>query len=379
MNSRFPLAASFLALLAACGMAADPPSDTAAAARAAEHDAAPLRPGAVFTQTNDPAKNAVLAFARRNDGTLEPAGAFGTGGTGTGAGLGSQGAVALSGNGRFLFAVNAGSNEVSSFRVDGARLTPADIAPSGGTRPVSVTAHDDLVYVVNAGGGGSISGFRVNDDGTLHPLSGSTRPGATAPGQISFDPSGETLVVTDKATNTLDLYGVGDDGRAEGPRQVPSSGPTPFGFAFTRRGVLVVSEAFGGAADASAVSSYVLEEGALELRSGSVPTTQTAACWVAVTGSGRYAFAANAGSSSISSYRIDGEGRLELLAGAAGTLGEGGRPLDVAVSRGDRYLYALDAGRKAIHAFAVDRDGGLSPLGPAAIGLPPFIAGIAAR
>jgi 6-phosphogluconolactonase (cycloisomerase 2 family) len=383
MNSRLAVASLSAALLAACGMAADSPSRSAASA---ETPAPALlrghRTGAVFTLTDDPAGNAVLAFARSSDGTLQPAGSYPTGGKGAGGGLGSQGALVLSQDGRLLVAVNAGSDEVSSFRVDGTLLTLAGRAPSGGSRPVSVAEHHGLVYVVNAGGAGSVSGLLLGEEGALHPLPGSTRPlsaSGAAPAQISFDPSGETLAVSEKATRTISLYRVGEDGRAAGPHPAPSSGETPFGFAFTRRGVLVVSEAFGGRAGASAVSSYQLEEATLEVVSPSVPDLGTAACWVAVSRDGRHAFVTNTGSDNLSSYRIDGKGRLTLLASSAASVQPHGRPVDMAFGGSDRFLYTLDAGTLAIEAFAVGSDGGLHSLGPQATGLPAHVVGLAAR
>ena len=127
--------------------------------------------GAVYTLTNSAAGNEVAIFNRAADGTLTAAGSVSTGGLGTGAGLGSQGALTLSRSGRFLFAVDAGSDEISSFRVDGARLTLAGVVPSGGLLPVSVTEHDGLVYVLNAGGTGTnivIQDCVAYDNGALN-------------------------------------------------------------------------------------------------------------------------------------------------------------------------------------------------------------------
>src|SRR5690606_29023509 len=99
----------------------------------------PAAPGAVYVLGNAAMNNEVLVFDRSPDGTLTAAGAFATGGAGTGAGLGSQGALVLSENGRWLVAVNAGSDEISVFRVrqDGLELT--DTEASGGQMPISVT------------------------------------------------------------------------------------------------------------------------------------------------------------------------------------------------------------------------------------------------
>ena len=338
--------------------------------------------GAVFTLSNDLAGNEVLAFRRGTGGELEFAASFPTGGRGAGAGLGSQGALVLSEDGNLLFAVDAGSNEISSFAVDGTSMELVGHVPSGGIRPISLTVRDDLLYVLNAGGEGNIAGFSVGEKGALAPLLDSTRPlsgKATDPAQIEFTPDGEHLVVTEKATDQLDVYRVGNDGRAEGPVVHASSGRTPFGFAFRRDGLLVVSEAFGGAKGASAVSSYQLgDDGALQPISASVPDHQSAACWVVITSSGRVAFTSNTGSDSISSYRIDHDGRLVLLHPIAGDTGAGSAPTDMALTERSRFLYALDSITAAISAFRVQRDGTLEPV-TGVSGLPPTAVGLAAR
>jgi 6-phosphogluconolactonase len=339
--------------------------------------------GAVFTIGNDPAGNAVLAFRRGNDGRLQFAGSFPTGGRGSGGGLGSQGALVLSEDGELLFAVDAGSNEISSFAVHGTSLRLVGHVSSGGTRPISLTVHDDLLYVLNAGGAGNITGFSVGEEGALQPLPGSTRPlsgNATGPAQIEFTPDGEHLVVTEKATDRLDVYEVGDDGRTDSPAVQASSGRTPFGFAFGRHGLLVVSEAFGGAAGAGAISSYAPlgEDGAIRTVSASVTDHESAPCWVVITRNGRIAFTSNTGSDSISSYRIDRDGRLVLLESVAGRTGAGGAPVDMAVTRESRFLYALDGGTAGISAFRVQPGGDLEPV-PGVSGLPRAAVGIAAR
>src|SRR5207249_7929677 len=154
--------------------------------------------------TNQVAGNSVAVFARAADGTLSAAGSVATGGTGTGAGLGSQGALALSDDGRWLFAVNAGSNDVSVFRVGRDGLSLLDRTSSGGTRPISLTVHGHVLFVLNAGGDGNISGFALGTTGALTPISGSTRSLSgtnVGPAQVSFSPDGRRLVVTEKTTN----------------------------------------------------------------------------------------------------------------------------------------------------------------------------------
>ena len=340
------------------------------------------QPGAVYVATNAAAGNEILAFPRAADGTLGEPSAFGTGGKGSGGGLGNQGGLVLTQGNRWLLAINAGSNEVSVFAVepDGLKLT--DRVSSGGEQPISVTAFHGLVYALNAGGAGNITGFRLSEDGRLGPLPHSTRPlstSAAGPAQVGFSPDGEVLVVTEKAANTISTYVVEDDGRTDGPDPQPSVGKTPFGFAFSGRGTLVVSEAFGGAPGASALSSYdVRDSGELEVVSPSVGTTQTAACWVVITRNSRFAYTTNTGSGTISGYSLSPAGVLTLLThnGVNGTTGAG--PIDMALSGNDRFLYALNSGAGAISTFQVNSDGSLAPQ-TGATGLPAAANGLAAR
>ena len=172
--------------------------------------------GAVFTESNAASGNAILVFDRSGDGTLHTAGSVATGGLGTGSGLGSQGAAILSNDGNELFAVNAGSNDISAFAVKQKdQLTLVAKVGSGGTHPISLTLHDHLLYVLNDGGGvasANISGFKVGNHGELSALANSTRSlsgAAVGPAQIEFAPGGGVLVVTEKGTNSIDTYAVG--------------------------------------------------------------------------------------------------------------------------------------------------------------------------
>jgi 6-phosphogluconolactonase len=186
-------------------------------------------------------------------------------------------------------------------------------------------------------------------------------------------------VVTEKDTNLISTYAVdADTGLASGPNPQPSAGMTPFGFAFDRRGHLIVSEAFGGAADASAVSSYAVDDGIIDAISASVATTETAACWIVVTKNGRFAYTTNTGSASISGYGIGRDGSLTLLDadGVTGQTGPG--PIDMALARSSRLLYSLNSGDGTISGFRVRANGSLTPIGGAS-GLPTFANGLAAR
>ena len=169
------------------------------------------------------------------------------------------------------------------------------------------------------------------------------------------------------------------DGRLGTAAVTASSGATPFGFPFDRRGRLFVSEAFGGTPGASALSSYGLSRsGAAGVISGTVPTLQTAACWVAVTGSGRFAYAANTGSNSITGYAVSAAGTLTRLDADGITAATGQVATDLALSRSSRFLYSRGAGDGSISAFEVEGDGALTPAG-VVDGLPSSAVGLAAR
>lgn len=342
-----------------------------------------FRVSKVFTSTNAVAGNELLVYAPAAAGGLTLQARLSTSGNGTATGLGNQGAVTLSRSGRHLFVVNALSNSVSTFAVRRGGVTLQSSVDSGGLRPVSVTEHDGIVYVLNADGAGNVTGFR-NVGGTLKPLPRSTQPlsaaGGTGPAQVGFSPDGDVLLVTEKATNKLTSYRVGDDGRIGAPVVTASAGMTPFGFAFDRRGHALVSEAFGGAANASALSSYGFDDGAPALPSvvsASVGTTQTAACWVVVTPDGRYAYTTNTGSGTLSSYAVQRRsGKLALSLGIAATSGAG--PIDAAIAGDGRKLFVLNAGSHTLSAFTVGRDGGLANDG-GADGLPAGATGLAAN
>src|SRR5436190_584579 len=254
-----------------------------------------LQAGAVYVLTNQ-VENAVAVFRRTPDGHLTQAGEFPTGGAGNPVAippdppvdpLASQGALVFGPGNQLLFAVNAGSNEISVLKVGRTGLELVDVVDSGGVRPISLTVHENLLYVLNEGGTPNITGFTVGGDGTLTPLAGSTQPliGGTGadPAQLSFNDDGTLLVVTEKLGNRLDTYIVDANGIAGAPIDNPSSGMTPFGFSFNNNDFLVVSEAFGGVPAQSAASSYNSDQaGLLSVITGSLPNSQTASFWVMI-------------------------------------------------------------------------------------------------
>lgn len=328
----------------------------------------------VYTQTNDPAGNAVLAFREDTTGTLTPIGVYPTGGAGTGDGLGAQGAVVLSPKEDILFAVNAGSDTVSAFAVaaDGTLANRGQVS-SGGDRPISVTARDGHGYVLNATSL-SVGTFDYGARGITESGRGgrSLSTGAAGPAQVSITPDGRQLVVTEKASNSVDVLPV-SNGRVGQARRSATSGTTPFGFGFTSNGVAVVSVAGSAAAETFDIKrGGVAQTVDLDSNGG-----QGAPCWVVVTRSG-IAFTANAAASanSISSFRVGRRGDLFLLNSRAAATDI--HPTDMALGAGDTRLYNLSDQSGRIDASAVAADGVLTGTATAAGGLPTTITGLAA-
>ena len=322
--------------------------------------------GAIYLNTNQTA-NEVWSYTRASDGTLTLAGQFSTQGAGSGAGnLGSQGAIILSPKGKFLFVVNAGSNEITSFAVKpGAQLTFVSKVASGGTFPNSLTLHGSLLYALNAmGTSARISAFHVNSSGALKAIAGSARRLSTAlpsPTQIGFNAAGTLLVVTEKATNKIDTYTVAANGLATGPNVQNSSGPGPFGFAYDSAGHLIVSEVMQSAASSYSVSSA----GVLTVITASLVDFGKAACWTVNTTNRnfptQYSYITNTADATISGFRIASDGSISLLDadGRTFVLPTGGDPLDEALSSDSNYLYALEGTFGGIVGFQIQTDGSL--------------------
>ena len=337
---------------------------------------------ALYTMDNAASGNHVLAFGREENGRLLGPGSFATGGTGTGAGLSSQGSVVLSHDGRWLFVCNAGSSEVSVMSVTDNGLLLSDTVPSGGLMPVSFALRHDLLYVLNAGGGAgdkdNITGFFIAN-GKLLAVPGSTRALSadnTGPAQVSFSSDGDTLIVTERLTKLIDTFAVGDEGLAGTHKTFQSAGATPFGFDVGRENRLFVSEAGPGSA-----SSYdVSQAGDLAVISAAASTQQKAPCWLLTSHDGRFIYTGNAGSGSISGFRVAHDGSLELLDadGRTAVTGDGSHPVDLAQSHDGRFLYNLANGNGTLNAFKVMPNGSLEPL-MVITGIPGSSAGLAGR
>ncbi len=333
--------------------------------------------GAVFVQTDNTSGNQVIAYQRAPNGTLRQAGSYPTGGVGgVLAGsvvdhLASQGSLSYDPWDSSLYAVNAGSDTVSVFAVSGDRLLLRQVVRSGGSFPVSVAVHGDLVYVLNALGGGSVQGYRVVG-GFLLPIPGSNRalgldPTASpqftnTPGQVAFTPSGSQLVVTTKANgNDIDVFGVGFGGLlSAGPVVNSEPGTVPFAIDFDAFGHLLIAEA-----GTNALATFSLAgDGTVGLLDA-VPTGQSATCWVA--SAGGFFYASNAGSGTESGFTSSVGGALTLL----GDTGTDGGTVDAAAVGGD-FLYVQTGAAGIVDEFIVQPGGSLTEIGsvtvPGAVG-----------
>jgi 6-phosphogluconolactonase (cycloisomerase 2 family) len=334
------------------------PVTAAASASAATGSSAKQVVGHVYEATNAAGPNAVQVFDRYADGHLSAHGTVATGGQGAGASLHSQAGLIRVGS--LLLVVNGGDDTVSSLAITSHGLQLRSVVSSGGDLPASVTAYGHTAYVLNQGDS-TISGFRITGSGKLQALSGSTRHLRTSGGtadaaQISFQPNGRHLVVTERATNAIEVFPV-SGGYAGAATSTPSAGVTPYGFDFDRRGDVLVSEASGSA------SSYRVGD-RVHVISAAVSDTQAAPCWLVTTPQGGWAFVVNAASASVSSYRVGADGSLTLVAAAAASTGAGSGPTDATVSPSGRIL-SVRLGSGAVASYGIGADGSLTSTGTA--------------
>ena len=222
--------------------------------------------GAVFVMTNAADKNEIIAYQRSADGSLQQGRSFRTDGRGSGGvtdPLGSQGSLTLSQDHSLLFAVNAGSGDISVFRVHGARLVLLDKVPCGGSEPVAVAQNGNLVYVVNAGAASSVVGFRLGNEGTLKQIPDSLAflsTGNSGASSLAFSPDGQFLLVTEKVTNKIDAFHVQGNGTLTPIVVSPSAGPGLFSVLFAPNGTALATETGpAGGTNASAISSYAVQ------------------------------------------------------------------------------------------------------------------------
>ena len=323
--------------------------------------------GAVFVMNNSATKNEVISFARAADGSLQETRTFATGGRGTGGvtdPLESQGSLTLSSDHSLLFAVNGGSGEISVFRVHGSHLTLVDKKLTGGAEPNAVAQHGGLVYVLNVGGSSNVVGFTASRNGQLNQIPNSIRfltTNNSEAASLAFSPNGQFLVVTERATNNIDVFQVQADGTLAPIVVNTDSQPGAFSVTFAPNGAALVSETGpAGGSDASTISSYlILANGTLSPISAGVATLGNANCWNAATPNGRWVYVSNAASSTISGFHIGTDGSLTPIGTTVlGINPSGAVNLDIAVTADSQFLYSLNSGNGTIGVFAIEQEGG---------------------
>jgi len=362
-------AGALLAGCAALALGIAPAAEAAASPSTAAQSAHVGASDAVFVQTDNTAGNQVEVYQRAADGTLSLTKGYSTGGLGgalTGSvvdHLASQGSLTYDAKHGLLYAVNAGSNTVSVFAVHGTELTLRQVVASGGTFPVSVAVHGNVVYVLNAENGGSIQGFRVANGGLVRESAWNRQLGLETdatpqfthtPGQVGFTADGRQLLVTTKAAgNDVYVYRLGADGSPSQSLTVNSlPGTVPFAFVNTGSHQIALVEA-----GASTVLTYdVKADGTLTALS-SFATGEAATCWIA--GSGDLLFASNAGSATETGLKLGGYGSL---AGLGNTSTDAGT-VDAAASPDGRNLYIQTGGTGTVDEYAIGSGGSLTKIG----------------
>ncbi|MEP6764924.1 MAG: beta-propeller fold lactonase family protein [Gemmatimonadaceae bacterium] len=402
-------AAAALAL-ASCNTERTPvaPDDTKMGDRQSDVIAADVESvtGAVYTMSNDLAGNRIVVYRRALDGSLTLVGDVDAGGRGSGAFEDSDNALILGdADGesapnnltearKLLFAVNAGTNTVVSFRVtgDGTTLVQASLQASGGRRPVSLTVNHGLLYVLNSGERilglsaancttgdlPSVSGFRVAATGELTPIAGSKRQlsGQSRSGcaQASFTADGKFLIVTERLAKlasqsgmdegTIDVFPVNADGTLGTPRIIDATGRGPFGFTPTRSGSLLVTEQFGGAGNpgGGAAAGYTVNaDGTLTPGSSSIFNGGTDTCWIIVSDDGAYAYAVSFfGTGRISTYAVGAGGALTLLDATDDDGNAGTGASDVSLSANSKFLYQLNSVSGKVNSYQIGSTGRLT-------------------
>ena len=341
--------------------------------------------GNVYVMDNNPAGNEVVAYFRTRTGRLINIGSHATQGLGAGDNaaadpLGGQNSMILSSNRQYLYVVNAGSDDISVFNLARfGRPVLVQTISSNGDFPVSMTINGNILYVLNSGSDGTISGYRIRR-GRLVPIANSTRAlglGAEsfpqgdarnlAPGDISFDRLNRRLLITYAGGGNggeLLTFELNDDNTpVETAEVVASQGAVPFSLDFSRNGTAVIAEASGS------LSSYNYNEnnGLINV-SSVIANGQQATCWVVLTND--FAYTTNTVSGTISQYDISRRGELSLVnATAASGIG---LPIDFGLTRDNRLMYVVSSSEGGVRGFSVNRrtgqltDIGLFP------GLPTF-------
>jgi 6-phosphogluconolactonase (cycloisomerase 2 family) len=321
---------------------------------------------AVFVQTNDPTGNAIDAFQRNGDGTLTFLKSYPTGGLGgkelpgnQSDSLATQGSLRIV-DGRFLVAVNAGSDSITVFQVIGDQLERTQILSSGGPFPNSIAEHGNLVYVLDAGGAGFVSGYRIAGDG-LQPIAGSTRTLGLAnsnppfflssPGQVGFSPDGQHLIVTTKTNSTVDVFSVGQGGLLSATPVKNAAAGVPFAFVFETSGLMVLDFAITSSLQTFTVNA----DDTITPVSAPAPDGGGALCWI--TPARGFEYTSNTATNDVSQYAVTANGTVTLVNPVAANNIPGA--IDSATA-GGAFLYVQSGTSSTVHVFSIGAGGALT-------------------
>lgn len=383
MNRRLLLSTVGLAvaLLAACGGGGG--DDGVAAAS-----------NQLYTQTNETA-NTVLQFSRAADGRLTRQASVATGGAGTNGiringtpgpnTLGSQFSVMVLAQRQQLLVANGGDNSISVFGL-GANGAPALLknTTTNGVRPNSLamagTAGGTIVYASFLGGTLQLGAYRLEADGTLAQIGlynaaqmGGLNPAQVAPTQIVVSPDQRFVMMsTGTASNAVLSFPINADGTLGNPVANTTQFATPFAGQFVKTSGGATVYLSTGITGVSLTSYTMAGDGALTQLSQAAASGVGAPCWLSVTPDGRHAYVGN-GSGSISSYAIDANGMLSLLASIAAQepsvlAGVNSVAGDSWISADSKLLYSTYLGADKVVSYAIGANGALSKVDEAIVG-----------
>lgn len=337
----------------------------------------------VYTLDNDLQRNSVAVYRREADGSLMPlvGSPFNAGGKGLGGGdIDEQGAIRV--QGQFVLAVNPGSDSIAVLQKSARGLLHVEGSPfpSGGSTPLSLAVHGDLVYVANQAAEfahptsePNITGFRLMSDGRLMPLPNAMTklPKGMGPAQVEFTPNGQTLVVTagfqaDEGNGSrIYTYKVAKDGRltmGQGSPAKPEGATGTVGFSISPASDKVFVSTFKG----SGVVPFDLDPATAAIRQAGMPigNDQRAACWTAITRDGHTLYTGNFVSNSISAYDVADDGKLTLLGSVPRRGATNKDTKDIELSRDGKFLYAVGSGERQITIFKIEANRLLTELPP---------------
>ncbi len=311
----------------------------------------------VISSTNDSIQNEIVGYRRNSNGKLDSLFTLSTFGKGINGPLRSQNSMLWTKEGKFLLVCNAGSNDVSVFKIDGENVTFLNKYSSGGQTPVSITQYKDFIYVLNSGHHGILSGFKITQDGTLNPIPGiniEVDTMVSGPAQASFTCDGSGIIITCRSSNKIIGFQMSKDGIPVGKTSISSNTEVPYGFDLDEDGKIFVTEA-----KQSGISVYQWKNGKeLEKLFDLSKDLHTAACWIKLTKDRKYAFVADADPKNIAGFQIAKTGQCTLIKSDGKSSSTENTPTELTIVD-DQFLYVSSIRNSAIEVYQIDGSGNL--------------------